>query len=408
MIAAAVLLAWLALRIEIEIEASAGVWWLNQGSAEEASRLLSALLGSLITMTALVISITMVVLTLAAGQLGPRLIRNFAGDRRTQAVIGVFIGTVVYILLIFRMLDSDLPKDAVPHFAVTMASVLVFLCLILLLYYVHHLSRSIVADTVVDRVGAELDHAIRTNRSGKGTSGCHQARFDELPGLFALSRSGYVETIDFPGLVEAVSGRVSLLQLLVRPGNHVLAGRTHALVWPKAALDDELSAAIAGRIAVGNERTPVQDIEFSVRQLVEVGLRALSPGVNDPFTAIAVINRLSRSLALAMECGGEQRSWRDATGNTCVIAATTSFNRLITLSFDQIRQAAAAHPDVLIRMLDVLAELDEGARNHEQSKPLRRQAEAVMETARLSIRHSTDLEVLENRQEAARANFGGG
>ena len=177
MILGAILAAWIALSIDIRTgDAVGSVWWLNQGSAGEASSLLSALLTSLITMATLVISITMVVLTLAAGQLGPRLIRSFVGDRRTQGVLGLFIGTVVYILLIFRLLDSSLPKEAVPHFAVTAASVLVFLCLLTLLFYVHHLSRSIVADTMVNRVGRDLDSAIRRQPQGGGRRGARRAR----------------------------------------------------------------------------------------------------------------------------------------------------------------------------------------------------------------------------------------
>src|SRR5688500_9525685 len=109
---AAIVCAWLAVQVEIDLDASGPLWWLNQGNADQASDLLGSLLGSLITMTTLVISITMVVLTLAAGQLGPRLIRSFVGDRRTQAVLGLFIATIVYILLVFRLLDSDLSRDA--------------------------------------------------------------------------------------------------------------------------------------------------------------------------------------------------------------------------------------------------------------------------------------------------------
>ncbi len=397
MLAGGAFLAWIALDVQIEADASGFIWWLNQGSAQEAGRLLSALLGSLITMATLVISITIVVLTLAAGQLGPRLIRSFVGDRRTQAVIGFFIGTVVYILLIFRLLDSDLPKEAVPHFAVTMASVLVFLCLITLLFYINHLSRSIVADTVVNRVGDELDSAIRANLPGSAveipTLVLH--RPNSAAARYRSPQSGYIETLDYEGLARKAGARGALVELQVRPGHHVLKDRTLALVWPSTALDDALQLEIGAAIGIGRERTPVQDIEFSVRQLVEVALRALSPGINDTFTAIAVIDRLSASIALAMEMSPARRYWNDGEGQVRVVAEVSTFAGLVDIAFNQIRQAAAGQVAVLIRLLEVLTALSEGAGGGEHEAVLHRHRKSVILTARASISHRDDLAALE-------------
>ncbi len=409
-VAGAVLCAWLAVQVDLNVGPSEGlVWWINQGSAEEAGKLLSALLGSLITMVTLVISITMVVLTLAAGQLGPRLIRNFVGDRHTQIVIGVFLGTVVYIFLIYRLLDSDLNKGEVPHFAVTLASVLVLLCLGLLLYYVHHLSRSIVADTVVSRVGRELDGALnRDFPDATAVPSLFEHRSDAAPGRLALDRSGYVQTIDYAALVGPLSKHEAIAEILVRPGHHVIEGRTHARIWPAAALDDTLRSAFKNAVMIGLERTPVQDVEFSVRQLVEIALRALSPGINDPFTAIAVIDRLGASLALAVERGEAQSVWRDEDGAVRLIVATSSFGGIADLSFNQIRQAAASHPDVLISLIDTLGALAEKPRTEEQRAALLRHLDAIMETGRRSIAHSADLASLSHRYEAARETAGAG
>ena len=135
-------------------------WWLHQGNARDASGLLSSLLNSLMTISALVISITVVVLTLAARQLGPRILLSFMGDRRTQLALGYFIATVVYFLLVLRVINSDLAQDEVPHLAVTIASVLMLGALVTLLFYTHHLARAIVADTVISRIGRDLNEAV--------------------------------------------------------------------------------------------------------------------------------------------------------------------------------------------------------------------------------------------------------
>ena len=140
-------IAVLALRIDSDLlPEGERVWWLYSGNPESASDLLSTLLSSIITMATLAISITMVVLTLAASQLGPRLIRSFIGNRRTQASLGFFIMTIVYLLLVYRRVDDSMAADNVPHVAITMGSVLSLVCVFLLLFYVHHLASSIVSE----------------------------------------------------------------------------------------------------------------------------------------------------------------------------------------------------------------------------------------------------------------------
>jgi uncharacterized membrane protein len=260
--------------------------------------------------------------------------------------------------------------------------------------FVHHLARSIVADTMVNRVGEDLDGAIRNNlpEADETPPTIFAHRSEEQPAHYALKTSGYVQTIDYSGLAEAVSKREALVELLVRPGHHVLAGRPHALVWPAAALDDAFEDAIADAVSIGRERTAYQDVEFSVRQLVEVAIRALSPGINDPFTAIAVIDRLGASLALAMSRGEPQAIWSDAEDRVRLVVATSDFNGLVDLSFNQIRQAAAGHPAVLISMIDTLGALAAEPRTEEQKGTLLRHIEAVAETARVAVAHEGSRE----------------
>lgn len=403
MVAGAVLLAWLAMQIRLEIDASSPVWWLNQGSAEEAGSLLSALLSSLITMATLVVSITMVVLTLAAAQLGPRLIRSFAGDWRTQAVLGLFIGTIVYILLIYRMLDSDLDRSAVPHAAITLSSLLVFVCLVTLLFYIHHLSRSIVADAVVQRVGADLDNAIlRATRPSDAAADGRAEVPSSAPAALGLDRSGYVQTIDYPGIVSAAREHDAFVRLLVRPGHLVIRDRRHFEVWPPEKADP-IHTRLLSAVVVGGERTASQDVEFAIRQLVEIALRALSPGINDPYTANAVIDRLGISIAGGSDRTPPQEVWEDEDGVVRLVAAVSDFRGIVDLSFDQIRQAASGNTAVLIRLADVLGVLLEAPLDDERRRIFLGHLEKVLETGRGSIRVAADLAALERRCNAAQA-----
>src|SRR5690554_5944500 len=169
-------------------------WWLFGGDAATARDLVSAILSGTITMTSLVVSITMVVLSLASGQLGPRLIDNFLRDRQIQTVLGLFTGTVFYCLFVLRSINGELGADYVPHIAITTATVLAMLCLLALLFYVHKIARSIVADTVVAEVADSLETAILRESRHTPSSQPDPARARYVHAVpLSLGASGYVQ-----------------------------------------------------------------------------------------------------------------------------------------------------------------------------------------------------------------------
>lgn len=399
---AALLLVWGTLQVRLDLGESR-YWWLHQGDASDASELLSSLLTALITMASVVISITMVVLTLAAQQLGPRLIRNFMGDWRTQAVLGLFIATIIYVLLVLRTFNRSMTEEEVPHVAVTVGTFFVLLCVVALLYYVHHLARSIIADTTIKRVGSALDHAIRDYLPAHEHNGNAQSleRSPDTVG-FGLHQSGYVQAIDFEGLAAIACEHRVTVELTFRPGHHLLAGGCHVIVWPSKHVNDDLQQRIADAVVIGGEPTAAQDVEFAVRQLVEVALRALSPSMNDPFTAIAAIDRLSSSLALALQRSGAQRIWRDEGQTIRLMAPTATFTGIIDAAFNQIRQSGAGHPDVLIRLMTNLAQLAELATTDEQRAAIARHAALAAEAGRRSIAEPLDRAVLDERYDRVR------
>lgn len=363
------------------------VWWLHSGSGRDARALLETLLAAMITVTTLVVSITVVVLTLAANQLGPRLIRSFVGDRRTQAALGILIATIAYLLLVLRSLDGDMTKGQVPHSAVTVGSVLSFLCIGILLFFVHHLTRSIVADTVVRRVGEEVDESIRELFPPGGAAAPDET---ELPPMgdgatLDLGRGGYVQVIDANALVDGARTAGAVITLAFRPGYHLLPRGAHVMVLPASALTSDVRRRIAAAVIMGDERTAPQDPEFGIRQLVEIGLRALSPGINDPFTAFAVIDRLARALAVAMERSPIPRFLRDATGVVRVVSCPITFAGLVDTAYSQLRQGAAGKPDVMARLFLALRQLAAHCHFPAHGDALRRQADMILDVARRSV-----------------------
>jgi len=376
------------------------VWFLYSGSAEEAPPFLTSLVTAMITMATLVISITMVVLTLAAQQLGPRLIRSFMADRRTQATLGLFVATVVYLLLVLRAAYGNV--ENVPNLAVSGGTLLVLLCLVALLVFVHHLARSIIADNTIERVGEALDEDILRLLPPPG--GKYEKAPDKRPSEtgspLSLKANGYVQGLDYEGLVSIAQEAAAVIEISFKPGRHVVQGSTYAWISPADAANDDIRDQIESCVVVGGERASIQDLEASVRQLVEVGLRALSPGINDPFTATAVIDRLTTSLAKIMRRGPAQCVWTDFDGVVRLIVPHSTFADIVQESFRQIRQHGSDQPAILIRLVESLGQLLALA-DKDQIPTLKEQVEIVLETGRRDIPQKQDLESLERRAKEA-------
>ena len=362
-----------------------GSWWLYSGDAGTARDLLSTLLAGMITMTSLVVSITVVVLSLAANQLGPRLIYNFIEDRRIQVVIGQFVATILYTLLALRTIGEELGGDAaVPHVVVTVASVLTISCLFALLFHVNLIAHSIVSDTIVREVANSLDEAVGRLPREPGPARGEVATFSpSWPHRCATSigKSGYVQLIDHEGLCKLACDHDLQIVLDIRAGHFVLAHSAHFEVRAHQPVSDEILDGIAGMVIVGAGRTPTQDLEFSVRQLVEIALRALSPSLNDPFTAIAVIDRLAAALEILSDRALPPSEYRDEDGQVRLIADAIDFEGLVDAAFNQIRRSAASSTSVLIGLAHRLADLLRIVASQDQRDAIAKHLKMIERTA---------------------------
>jgi len=380
-------------------------WWLYSGDASTARGLLSSLLSGLMTMTSLIVSVTFVILTLAANQLGPRLISTFMADRQIQVVLGLFLGTILYMVIVLRSLDETLGAQGVPHIAVTIGSALTVICLFALLFYVHKIARSIIADNIVAQVAGDLHRNISSMLPKKAGPAEH-----ELPTMIkpradavSLDQSGYIQVIDYNALAALACGQVAVLQVKVRTGHFVLRNGEHVVVFADHPLAPKTIQAIRSAFVIGTERSPAQDLEYSLRQLVEIALRALSPGINDPFTAIAVINQLGAALEEIFQRSLQPVIWRDKSGDVRVIAQRSDVQGLTDAAFDAIRQAGRDIPSVLIRMADVLAQLAPSARAGAPYKAVMEHLGRLIETAETASLAPSDRKAILVRIEQALA-----
>ena len=333
--------------------------------AAGARAVLSTIAGSMIGVTGIVFSITVVTLTLASSQFGSRLLRNFMRDLGNQIVLGTFIATFTYCLLVLRMVTDTSNAHFVPHFSVTLGILLALASIGVLIYFIHHTSVAIQADTVIAAVSHDLHDAIDRlfpERIGHGESDI-DANFQALglkpetdangQALQALA-SGYIQVIDGDSLMQmAIEGDI-LLRLEHQPGDFVVEGSPLATVWPAVKANDELAAALNRAFVLGRQRTYTQDVGFALDQLVEIACRALSPGINDPFTALTCIDRIGEALFQLVEREMPSPYRYDADARLRIIAPAANFSHLADRALTPIRQYCRTSISVTLRLLEMI------------------------------------------------------
>lgn len=253
----------------------------------------------MITAASVTFSLASVALSLASQQYGSRVLRNFMRDTVTQLMLGTFVATFLYSVLVVRAIrGSDIGGGFVPAISITVAIILSIISLVLLVYFVHHVSVSIQASHILRVIADNIADAIPgVYPSESGDPLPSQAPHPDLrarPHLsLTLPESGYLQSINLQQLFDLASEHNLLIQFIVKPGDHLVHGETVAQVFSSAPLPPETLKALTEPFRIGGERTPEQDIRFQFQQLTDVIVRALSPGINDPFTAINGIDELA-------------------------------------------------------------------------------------------------------------------
>jgi uncharacterized membrane protein len=364
--------------------------WISLTGAAGARAILSTVASSMITVTGIVFSITIVTLSLASQQFGPRLLQNFMRDRGNQFVLGTVTSTYLFCLLVMRTVSDGPASRFVPHLSILVAVLLAILCVGVLIYFIHHVAESIQVTNVIAAVSRELAAEIHRRFPKKISEavGERETEYalevllpegfnDQIRPVPALS-SGYLQAVDLPGLLKLAEDRDLVIRIGHRVGHFIVAGAPLVEVWPgEAANSEELAKSVNGFFITGHKRSQEQDLEFLINELVEIAARALSPGVNDPFTAISCINHLGVSL-----CDLAQRIFppvlkKDGENRLRIIAYPTTFDRIVDAAFNQIRQYGRTHAAVTIRLLESIRVVLPFTRYPEQREVLLRQAAMI-------------------------------
>jgi uncharacterized membrane protein len=377
-----------------------------QGTPDDARTLLIGIAGTMITVIALLLGLTVVALQVSSAQYSPRLLRNFLRDRPNQLVLSAFVATFAYSTagLYTVGVSGGTRTTGFPRLAVTGAIVLLFVSLGMLVFFADHLGHSIQIESIMAVVERNTLAVIRGGLLEGGGAG---SPVDATATAVPAPRSGYVQMVRAERLLAVARGGDLRVRLRPRPGDHVVAGTTLLWVWPSSgAASATVREALVHSVHIGRERTFDQDAAFGFRQLTDMACKALSPAVNDPYTAVQAIERLSalfRALATRpLGCHVD----RDPGGAEVTVPGW-SFGEYLATMCGLIRRYGAAEPTVVTALLHLLR-TSAAVDGPDPSRPaaIEEQARLLLEDAEREVRQPADLVAVRTAAAAVRAALG--
>lgn len=377
------------------------IGWAYGGGPEGAREVLSAIAASMITVAGVSFSVMIVALTLASQQFGPRLLRNFMRDTGNQVVLGTFIATFTYCLLVLRTIHSG-NEEFVPHVSVTVAIVLGLASLGVLIYFIHHAAVSIQAPELIATVSADLQAGIERlfpEQIGESleTDPAEGAHLFATSRVITATRSGYLQSIADDSLMDLAGEHDLIVALRCRPGDFIVPGDELARVHPAERADEGTLAAIRSAFACGTQRTHLQDVDFTFQQLVEVAVRALSPGINDPFTAMSCIDRLTEAFCALASRSFPTSLRRDEDGRIRIAALAPDFGAMLNSAFGPIRHYGRSSVLVTVRLLEAIERIGRRARRAPDRLALLEQARIIERGSREGLPEEADRQVVAER-----------
>ncbi|MEO8520443.1 MAG: DUF2254 domain-containing protein [Acidobacteriota bacterium] len=387
--------------------------WVYTGGPEGARAVLSTIAASMITVAGVTFSITIVALTLASQQFGPRLLRNFLKDFGNQVVLGSFISTFLYCLLVLRTVRGNDDSHFTPHLAVTVGVGLAILSLGVLIFFIHHVATSIQASHVIANVADELEAAIERifpDDIGEGPAGGGDspAAAPPEPGAdrgaprtVAATTTGYVQALDSARVLALAREHDLTIRIDAQPGAFVRLGTPLATLWPAPQPPEARDGPVLEAFIIGADRTGSQDAGFFVNQLVELAVRALSPGINDPGTARTCVDRLEQALCHLAGRGIPSPYRYDEEGVLRVVAPPVTFVSLLDLAFEEIGRYGSSSVSVMGRLLEAVRDLAACTHREEDRQALIRHADVLADRARRACPHEPDRSQIDGLHRAA-------
>jgi uncharacterized membrane protein len=394
------------------------IGWYQSVKPEGAHEVLSTIAGSMITVAGVVFSITIVAISFAAGQYGPRILTNFMSDRGNQVTLGTFIATFLYCLVVLRTIRGG-DEEFVPQLAVMVGMLFALASIGVLIYFIHHVVQSIHVNSITADVGRQLTASIdkrfpanfgdSPDQSGEQKEGFErnaEAAFGSGGDFarIAAGVDGYIQALDEGKLLSIACEHDLVIRLERAPGHYLYCGRTIALASPAARVTDEVADTIRASWSLGTKRTPAQDLLFLIDELVEIAARALSTGVNDPYTANTCVDWLTAAAAQIAR-RRPPSPWRlDDNGDLRVIAPTGSLAIHLDRGFGRLRPYAARDANAATHFVSRLRSLTGALQSAEQAEAVANEVEKLFELANGQL-DGPSLDALEKEVTSARAEL---
>ncbi len=402
----AVVLATVLIAVDATVDLNfVGHWPLFFGAGAAGARgLLATVAGSMITVAGVVFSITLVALSLTSSQYTSRVIRIFMRDRLNQVVLGVFVGIFAYCLVVLRTIHGGDEGGFVPSLAVMAGLILAFVGIAFLIHFIHHIAVSIQASSIIATTAREtiaaVDHLFPKELGEDGDEEADGSRWMSLANQpwsdVPARKTGYIEIVDADALLDVARERGTILRMERGIGEFVIEGAPLASVVDPGGLDDETTAEINAAYVISRQRTVETDAGFGIRQIVDIAMKALSPGINDTTTAVMCVDYLA-AILVRLAARRIAVSPRLDQGKLRVIARGPSFESLVAEAFDQIRQNAAGNVAIMSRMLGALQTIASLTASPSRRRVLREQVQWIAELAERTIESPHDRARVESR-----------
>ncbi|KMS54236.1 hypothetical protein V474_21090 [Novosphingobium barchaimii LL02] len=379
----------------------ANAHWIIPARPDGASNMLTVLAGSVIGVASTVFSITIAAVAYASGTFGPRLLNNFMEDKGNQFSLATFVGTFVYAISVLQSVRTAGDQDLafVPQASLALASCLMLLCVAVLVYFLHHVPDSIRINSVLEAIGRRLLEEAASRFPEEGTA---EARMAEWPmgTVVKAQAAGYIRVIDFDHLVGVARTVDMPIWLMARPGDFVSAGVPLVMAGTDA-VPDPVAAQIRRAFALGGTRTPEQDLEFSIDELVEITLRALSPAVNDPFTAVNALHWLGAATSLIGQRDLDRDAWNEPVADCPVAPLRDGFDHFLARGLGSVRSGVATSPIACLVAFDTFRSAALQVSSATRREQVLRETDLLLEQARLHL-VGPDLEQVIERHQTVR------
>lgn len=391
---AAVLLAWFMYWLDGRIpnEALESSRFVLAGTANEMRSALLNMAGTVLATAGVVFTLLTLPLSTVAAQYGSRLLRLFLGDRTAQVVLGMFVATFVYCTAAALTIPPAEVERQAPQLTATVGLYLMLATFATLILLVQHVSTMLQAPNIAAAAGADLLEVVRAELAQDGT---HKA--DGMGGLESLpsakdtpqaqanqegypvriTSTGYIQYIDPAAILALAREKDLVIRLLHQPGHFVRLGAVVALVWPAGQVDQQVAKLIRRAYQLGNVRTPTQDVEYAVNQLTEMAVRAMSPAINDPFTAISCLDHIGAGLVEFIRGGEKGSRYYDQDGRLRLVLKPVTFAALLSAAFDMLRHASCDNASVLLHMLKVIDVIGQETQSPEARQQLQRHVNLI-------------------------------